>query len=254
MSKTTGSKILAPWKWWVGLLAVVVIYYCSQIISSAVLFLTGSLKHLNSEQTVDWLSNSIVPQFLFILMTEAIVVASIWLLLKYYKVGFKVVGLRRPRWSDLGRAVMVAPLYFVSFLAAVVLIKLFVPGFDTTQEQQIGFEGVHGNWQLLVTFLSLVILPPIAEELMARGVLFSSFRKVMPFFWTATITSIFFALPHLQGGETGTLLYVAGVDTFILGMYLAYLREKTGGLWASMCLHAIKNSIAFTALFIIGTR
>jgi membrane protease YdiL (CAAX protease family) len=32
------------------------------------------------------------------------------------------------------------------------------------------------------------------------------------------------------------------------------LREKTGGLWSSMTLHAIKNGIAFVALFVLHAR
>jgi membrane protease YdiL (CAAX protease family) len=50
------------------------------------------------------------------------------------------------------------------------------------------------------------------------------------------------------------LLYIAAIDTFTLSLILVYLREKTGGLWSSMGLHAIKNGIAFVSLFIVHVR
>jgi membrane protease YdiL (CAAX protease family) len=54
-----------------------------------------------------------------------------------------------------------------------------------------------------------------------------------------------------MGAESGGLLYIAGLDTFILSLFLIYLREKTDGLWASMALHALKNGVAFVALFVL---
>jgi membrane protease YdiL (CAAX protease family) len=33
-------------------------------------------------------------------------------------------------------------------------------------------------------------------------------------------------------------------------MVLAYLREKTGSLWPPIGLHALKNFVAFMALFV----
>ncbi|MGH7237402.1 MAG: CPBP family glutamic-type intramembrane protease [Candidatus Saccharimonadales bacterium] len=43
---------------------------------------------------------------------------------------------------------------------------------------------------------------------------------------------------------------MAGVDTFILSTVLCYLREKTGRLYAGIGVHALKNFVAFAALFL----
>ena len=68
--------------------------------------------------------------------------------------------------------------------------------------------------------------------------------------WGAVIgTSLLFAAGHLAEGGSAGLLYIAAIDTFSLSLVLIYLREKTDGLWASMTLHALKNGIAFVALF-----
>jgi len=56
-----------------------------------------------------------------------------------------------------------------------------------------------------------------------------------------------------EGGAAGPL-YIAALDTFILSLVLIYLREKTGSLWASITLHAVKNGVAFMALFVLHPR
>jgi membrane protease YdiL (CAAX protease family) len=58
-----------------------------------------------------------------------------------------------------------------------------------------------------------------------------------------------FGVAHLQFGSGAPLLWVAALDTFTLSIVLCYLREKTGSVWAGVFLHAIKNAIAFVALF-----
>jgi membrane protease YdiL (CAAX protease family) len=72
--------------------------------------------------------------------------------------------------------------------------------------------------------------------------------KIVP---AVILTSLIFASAHLPEGGAAGLLYIAALDTFILSLVLIYLREKTGGLWASITLHAIKNGIAFVALFVL---
>ena len=84
---------------------------------------------------------------------------------------------------------------------------------------------------------------------MVRGFLYSSFKKGLPTAAAVIVTSAIFASAHLPEGGGGGLLWIAAVDTFILSLVLIYLREKTGALWASMTLHALKNGVAFVALF-----
>jgi hypothetical protein len=85
---------------------------------------------------------------------------------------------------------------------------------------------------------------------MVRGFLYSSLKKALPVVWAVVLTSGIFAIAHLSGGGATGPLYIAALDTFVLSLVLIYLREKTGGLWASITLHAIKNGIAFMALFV----
>ena len=250
--QTKKSKI-AQWPWLLGIAFVLVVFISSQLFAYILLSASLSANHWSGKRIDGWLTDSWQGQFFFILLAEVIVIGSVLLFAKHYK-GLKAIGVRKPKISDLGHALIVVPAYLVAYVLLAVTISMLVPGFDLNQEQDIGFEDAHGFLALTAVFLGLVILTPIAEELMARGVLYSSFKKAMPIIWAAIFTSIFFAIPHLFGGVSSSLLYVAVLDTFILSMFLVYLREKTGALWAPITLHAIKNGVAFFALFVIGSR
>lgn len=239
-----------PWSPWWGVVFVIVIYFFSQVLGSYIVSIYPLLKHWSQTQATDWLNNSVGVKFAYILLVETAAVGAIYLFLRRYKLSLASIGLRRPRWSDPFYGLAALPVYFILYLLSVVIVKHFVPSLDLNQQQQIGFDNIHGTAALVLTFLSLVILPPIAEEIMVRGFLYSSLKKGLPLIAAAIVTSGIFAAAHLpEGGATGPL-YIAALDTFVLSLVLIYLREKTAGLWASITLHAGKNGIAFFALFI----
>jgi membrane protease YdiL (CAAX protease family) len=185
-----------------------------------------------------------------VLLSEGFIIGAIYLVLRHYKLNFRAIGLKRPHFSDPIYGLIALPIYFVGYLATVVVAGWLIPSLNINEQQQIGFQGAHGG-ALILTFVSLVILPPIAEEIMMRGFLYGSLREHMSKIGAALLTSVIFAAAHLPEGGSGGLLWVGFIDTFILSLVLVYLREKTGSLWASITLHALKNGVAFVALFVI---
>ena len=113
----------------------------------------------------------------------------------------------------------------------------------------IGFEHVNTNIELFLTFFSLVVLPPIGEEVLIRGYLFGNLRRYLRFLPSLIITSLLFGAAHLEFGTGKPLVWMAGVDTAILAVFLAYLREKTGSIWAGVVVHGLNNLLAFIYLF-----
>lgn len=248
------SVPVVPWNPWLGVLVAVVIFYGSQFISAMILGFYGGIRGWSDSETTQLLKDSVWAQFLFIAMAETLVLGSLWLYLKRHKVNFSIIGLKRPKWGDLGYGLLAAPVYFTVYLISVALASHFIPSLDINQQQQIGFDNVESGLPLILTFVSLVILPPITEEIMVRGFLYSSLKKAMPMIAAVLLTSLIFAGAHLpEGGEAGPL-YIAALDTFILSLVLIYLREKTGSLWASITLHGIKNGVAFVALFVLHVK
>ena len=246
-----------PWHPLQMIMLTIAVFAVSQFGVAAFLIAGGVVASLiagqgsNAAETL--LSGSTVTQFATILIIESLVVLGVWWLLRRKGLGLRDIGVVRPRWADIGLALLALGVYFTVFVAIVAIIEQYVPGLDTEQRQEIGFEDASNPLQLVLVFTSLVILAPIAEEVLFRGFLFTGLRRRLRFVWAALLTSILFGAAHLLGGEQGaSLLWIAGIDTMVLSIVLCFLRERTGRLWAPVLLHALKNCIAFSLLFIFN--
>jgi membrane protease YdiL (CAAX protease family) len=255
-SKSDKNAVSAGVSWnpWLGLAFIIVVFFAAQTLAEILVSIYPALKHWSGAHANSWLNNSIGAQFVYVILAESFTVGAVYLFLRRKKKNLSSIGLEKPRLIDPVYALAAAPVYFILYLTAVGIISHFVPSLNVNQQQQIGFNSVHGAGQLVMTFISLVVLPPIAEEIMVRGFIYSSLRKAMRLVPAAIITSLLFASAHLPEGGAAGPLYIAAIDTFILSLVLIYLREKTGSLWASISLHAIKNGIAFAALFLVHSR
>lgn len=241
----------ASWNPWLGVLFVIIIYYVSQLVGGLLVSIYPLLQHWSHGQASSWLENSVYAQFTFIVLAETLMLGALYWFLKRHHSSFRTIGLLKPRGRDVLYGLAAVPVYYVIYLVVVAMASHFIPGLNIDQQQNIGFTNVHGSLALVLTFISLVVLPPLAEEIMVRGFLYSSLKKAMRILPAAIVTSLIFASAHLPEGGAAGPLYIAAIDTFVLSLMLIYLREKTGSLWASITLHAIKNGIAFTALFIL---
>src|SRR3989344_1552365 len=97
----------------------------------------------------------------------------------------------------------------------------------------------------LLAFVGLVILPPLAEEILIRGYLYSGLRRSLAFAPAALFTSLLFGLAHLELGAAAAPLWIAAINTFVLSLVLVYLREKAGSLWPPIMVHSLNNLVAF---------
>lgn len=237
------------WSLTKALIYSVAIFLIAQFVPIIIVVYPIIFEHLTMKESFNWLTNSIYAQFIFIFLFEGIIVYFILLFLKKYKIDKKEIGLRKPILSDLFYAFVGLLAYFIIYFIAIILASSLIKGLNLNQKQNVGFNSVYGVWEYLATFVSLVILPPIAEEIFFRGFIYSSFRNKIPKIWAAILTSLIFASLHLPEG-VGGLLWVGALDTFVLSMVLIYIREKTKGLYAGMLIHALKNGLAYYVLYI----
>ena len=149
---------------------------------------------------------------------------------------------RRPKLADLWGGAKYLLIYYGILFAVMVPLVLWLP--DVMKEQQSLDFSTTGNapWQLILIFVSLVIIAPLAEELMMRGLLFGRLRAKLSFWPTALLVSVVFAVAHWQINVS--------IDTFILSMVACYAREKTDTIYSSVLIHTIKNGLAFGLLFL----
>ncbi len=237
------------------ILSGIVIFFAAEITSVYVLSFYALIRGWSTAQANYWINNSITAQFIYVLIAETVMVGLIYLILRFYHQSLASIGLSRKfKLRYIAFALMAYPAYLLVFLIASRFATSFFPSLNVNQAQQIGFNSVHGTYQLVLTFVSLVILPPVAEEVLFRGFIFEGLKKAMPVIMAGILVSALFAVAHLPEGGSSGPLWIGAIDTFTLSLALVYLKQKTNSLWPGILLHALKNIIAFVALFVVGGR
>ena len=120
--------------------------------------------------------------------------------------------------------------------AALMATRLLMPSAWITDHEVLTFlPGASALW-LGVAVVSTVVLAPIAEELLYRGLLQSMIREYTHRPWPAIIlASALFAGSHLPYYQDMPAL-------FVLAVALGYNYERTGRLVAPIVLHALFNA------------
>lgn len=239
----------------VAIIATALFFFIGQYAASLILSIYALARGWSVAYANSWLSQSITAQFFYVLLAESFTVGQIFLFLKYYGKSLADIGLTKrfkPIW--LLYALIAYPAYLLLYLVLLAIATHLFPNLNVNEVQQIGFTSVHGTYQLVLTFFSLVILPPIAEEVLFRGFLFDSLKKAMPVMYAGILTSLLFASAHLPEGGAAGPLWIGAIDTFTLSLVLVFLKQKTKSLWPGICLHALKNLVAFISLFILTAR
>lgn len=208
-----------------------------------VIFLIGLLN--NFGLSYEFLDTSVLEMVIstvvYILML-LIVIGLPWLIFRS-KTTREEVGLSRlPFWMDIIITPAGLIIYLVITVALTLLMVNFFPNIDVKQAQEIGFSGINQRYEYILAFLTLVVIAPIAEEIIFRGYLFSKMKKYLPVWISIIVTSLMFGFIHGQ--------ITVAVDTFALSIVLCVLRQITGGLWSPILLHMAKNGVAYYILFI----
>lgn len=222
------------------------IFLVSQFMAAFLLEIAYGILRPGSKNILD---QSASAQFFYILLAEALAVGAILLVLRRRKLGLASIGFgRRPAWRDLKLAALgFAAFYGLLFIATTILM-LLVPSFDVNAPQDVGFNVLSTPLDQIIALVALVILPPIGEETLMRGYLYSGLRSRLKFWPAMLITSLLFGAAHLSTGVSGAL-WAAAVDTFVLSVVLVYLREKTAALYAPIMVHGLNNLVAFFVHF-----
>ena len=128
----------------------------------------------------------------------------------------------------------------VYLIGASLTIKFIEPAFTTwffVPRQPSG---------LALSFLAVVIMAPLAEELLFRGWIMTGLLKSFRPSTSIIVTTLLFAFAH----SDGTMLYPVAI--FIPGLMLALVRYWTGSVWASFGAHAAYNAWAWGLVLILG--
>lgn len=88
--------------------------------------------------------------------------------------------------------------------------------------------------------LRIVIIAPIVEELIFRGVIMAGFSRIYHPVFAIFFSALLFALFHLNPWQFPA--------TFALGLILGWIRIRTGSVLACIAGHAIHNGLVFLSV------
>lgn len=210
------------------------------LVLSQVLVLLGvPLAELNES-----ILNTVAAGLVYLL--SAVIVIGLPQVFRRLVVNREDLGVHRlPAWRDITLAPVAFVVYFIATVAITRVVTVLVPGFDAEQAQDVGFTGLSQAYEYMLAFLTLVVLAPVAEELLFRGYLYGRLRRWMAIWLAAIVTSVVFGVVHGQ--------WNVGLDVFVLSLVMCRLREMTGSIWAGVLVHMIKNGLAFYLLFVNPT-
>ena len=143
--------------------------------------------------------------------------------------------------KDLARLVLSYLVIFATNLLGSLLLRLTNEG--TTNNQSI-LNGLVQNSSLISTFFLLVLISPICEEILCRGIIPKKIfrgKEKLGF----VVGAIVFALLHMPTNLPSVIIY-GGMSTV-----LTWTAYKTERLEMSILLHMILNGIAFCLLALL---
>lgn len=157
------------------------------------------------------------------------------------------LGLQPARWQwpwlllVVGVTVFLIPLRVLVALAAQ---WLFEGGMESLQSR-MQFLSPEFSWlNFAVTLLGVGVLVPFSEELFFRGALYTSLRRRLSV-WPAVLFSAgLFGVAHFDSVGVAA-------SSFIMGLVITLVMERTRSLWPAIAIHALNNSGAVISLYAV---
>lgn len=131
----------------------------------------------------------------------------------------------------------IAMMYFLNYAIGIIGALLSKFGFPDTSPD---FSLSGGFLYNLFTFISVVILAPIFEELVFRGTILQVLSKYNKVF-AILVTSLLFGLLHLNMTQA--------VPAFFMSLILCYMCLKTDSLLVTILAHAGNNLLALMSVY-----
>ena len=158
-----------------------------------------------------------------------------------------VLGPVRPLLRKVGTGV---GLGVAALLGSTLLVTLLVTlsGSEAAPEQVLTEQLLGGPVELVLAVLAAVVMAPVAEELLFRGLLHRALRRRSPAVAATLLSSVLFAVVHLDVAVSQPL---GLVGLTLVGVVLAIAYERTGSLVVPVVIHATYNGL--TILLVVAT-
>jgi membrane protease YdiL (CAAX protease family) len=226
------------WYWSLGFaLLVVGTLVVATPLGAACLMLFGAHPH-DFRNPLSW--PTLTAELVGISVALAAVVALLPLLAQR---SLRDLGLRAPRWSDLGWGLGGAvAMVVVAGLVGALQEHVFHLKADEVQVHLL--RAARGAEVPGFVFFACVAAP-VFEELLFRGFLFNALLRYLPLWAALVLCGALFGMAHNQQGNLGALIPLAAV-----GMVLAAIYYRSGSLVAAMLAHAFFNTLTVVTVLV----
>ena len=147
-------------------------------------------------------------------------------------------------WTDIGMGVIGFILSMIAALIVTAIAAAIFPWIDMEQAQEVGYDNISGFKDMMMAFLALVVIAPVAEEIVFRGWLYGRLRRHTWAIPAILLTSVAFGAAHGQ--------WNVGITVGVMSVFMCLIREMTGTVYGGIIVHMLKNGLAFYMLFIYG--
>lgn len=112
--------------------------------------------------------------------------------------------------------------------------------FENPQQEALTGGVAPGVGGFIALFILVALVAPFVEELFFRGMLYPLLRSRMSAVLAVVANAFLFAVVHFIP------LLIPGL--FVVGLFLAYLRERSNSIWPSVLFHTLQNSLALSVI------
>ncbi|MFT4146400.1 MAG: CPBP family intramembrane metalloprotease [Mobilitalea sp.] len=218
-------------------IAAVLIYYSVYFTAGFYLLLTGK-----DNMTIDILVNYMPIPSMDFLTNLGMLSPMVWIIIFFlwYKSIRKketVVRVKVFNW----RSILMLLLVSIGFQLLINgLMELILPFFEELAQDYNEIMEQLNYANPLLTLLSVVILAPLSEELIFRGVILSKATRFTTFAVANVLQALFFGFFHMN--------IVQGLYAFLGGLAMGYIAHQYRTIKASILFHFFFNGISYVML------
>ena len=163
---------------------------------------------------------------------------SVVLLLLYYALNLKNKFVLKKK--DIKRTLK----YFIAFLPVIFMMSFLckIMLFEYEEQKLVVEIKKNFNNNLFFNIFLIIIVAPIIEEIVFRGLFYKTLKNFIPFVQASIISSLIFAIIH-ENILSLTIL-------FLLSLYLTWIYERTNSILYSILTHSIFNFLNLLLIYI----
>ena len=216
--------LMALGKSFLYLLFFLAIQFLAGIIYAVIAVAGASLFHGEADAGSVLAGTETAVLFAYLLTVGAVL---LWFRLRHKPLGEAVELRRCSGWTAAFSAFAALGLFVAINLALALLPAVWMTDYSEYMDVLLS-DG-------LLPAVSIVLMGPLAEELMFRGVIQTRLARAMPAWIAVVLQAVLFGVTH------GTPIQMA--YAFLIGLALGFLRSRTGSILPGFAAHAAFNAM-----------